>query len=132
MEIKIKYRLWKTKEIIYRIFLSLVHQFSLKLTGFSNYIDQQKQHQMYTLTTVNLFILCGSQNLGPHKGNDKSCLSDALIILWIQWLNEACVRDDSTFMIKRFNYFYSWRKLLHCVYCTILVYFGEHFVMMLH
>ena len=36
---------------------------------------------MYTLKTGNLFIQCGSQNLGLHKENKKSCLSDALIIL---------------------------------------------------
>ena len=36
---------------------------------------------MHTLKTGNLFIQCGSQNLGLHKGNKKSCLSDALIIL---------------------------------------------------
>ena len=51
------------------IFLSLVHKFSLKLTGF------------YTLKTGNLFTQRGSQNLAPYKGNKKSCLKGASIIL---------------------------------------------------
>ena len=88
MEIKIKYWLWKIKEIIYRIFLCLVHKFSLKFAEFSNFVDQQKQHQMYTLKTGNVFIQCGTQNLRPQKRNMKSCLSDVLIILWIPWLND--------------------------------------------
>ena len=56
------------------IFLSLVHKFSLKLTGFSNFINQQKQHQIYTLKTGNLFTQRGSQNLVPYKGNKKIML----------------------------------------------------------
>ena len=63
------------------IFLSLVHKFSLKLTGFSNFINQQKQHQIYTLKTGNLFTQRGSQNLVLYKGNKKSCLKGASIIL---------------------------------------------------
>ena len=95
----------KITEIIFRIFLCLVHQFSLKFTGLPTFIDQQKQHEMYTLKTENLFMQCVSQKLGSHKGNKKSCLSDASIMLWIQLLNEVDVHDDTTLVIKRFNYF---------------------------
>ena len=132
MGIKIKYWLRKIKEIIYKIFLCLVHQFSLKFPDFSNFIDQQKQDQMYTLKTENLFIQCGSQNSGPQKGNKKSCLSDAIIIFLTQWLNEACLMLITPWLSKDLTTFCRCRKLLHWVYCTILVYSGDNILMLLH
>ena len=108
---KIKYWLWKIKEIICKTFLYLVYQFSLRFTGFSNFISLQKQYQMYTLKTGNLFIQCGSQNLQPHKWNKKLCLHDALIILWIQQFGEVCMYDDSTLMVKRFDYFLQLQEI---------------------
>ena len=47
---------------------------------------------MHTFKTGNFFIQWGSQNVEPYEGEKISCLTDALMVLWIQWLNK-CVYE---------------------------------------